>query len=195
MNAYFLYKADGSKSGYSACGECGQLALDANFDVSEKCCTCYECGLPIPKSERNARNIIHCRSCEKLRKERFRQEALEKAEIAVDYDGPVYYEGGRGSFGDGYFANVQELAEWLSDQDEEDLPVRPAYAFCCEAVPFRCPDIDGILESAADDMDEDILDRLYGTEELAAALKAFADANEGVVSYYEDRKRKVAIPR
>jgi hypothetical protein len=181
------------------CGECGTAAAPGNYDVSVKCCTCYDCGAPLGKDEKipyadgkGNRSLYH-RECEQKRRDLHMAEQLEKAELVPDYDGPVYCEGvPGGSFGDGYFSDVSELAETLDN--EEDQSGRPEFAFCCTEHPFPFINLSGILESACDDMDEDAYERLDGVEELEAACAAFTEANKGVISWYEDRKHKVAVP-
>ncbi len=56
MKAYFLLAPDGSQSEISVCGACGSAARGAtNFDISEKCCTCYKCGVAFTESERKVK--------------------------------------------------------------------------------------------------------------------------------------------
>lgn len=197
MNAIFLHKPDGTPTKWSMCSECGTVASPGNFDISQKCCTCYDCGEPLPKDERTryaegkGYSLYH-RECERQRRIKHDMKALDKAELVADYDGPVYYEGRRGSYGDGYFENVHELAEILDC--DEDQSGRPEFAFCCEEIPFRMLDVDDIIQSACEEMDEDAAERLNGIDELKAAAAKFNEANKGVISWYEDRKRKVAVP-
>ncbi len=222
MNAVYLHKPDGTATKWSQCGKCGSVACPGNFDISEKCCTCYDCGLPLGREEQTAyyerekfpkwkwlivrilglkgriarrdRSLYH-RKCEQDRRVKREAEQLESAELVADYDGPVYFEGGHGSYGDGYFADVNELAEWLDDQEflaeGED---RPKFAFCCAEIPFPRISADRLIESYCDDMDEDAAERLEGIEGLDAACVAFSEANRGVISWREDRKRKVRVP-
>ena len=195
MNAIYLHLPDGTPTKWSMCSECKTVVAPGNFDVSQKCCACYDCGLPLLPEERKCRSLYH-RECERARRARREMEALEKAEIVIDYTGPVYFEGGDGSYGDGYFTDVDELAEWLNDQELPDGgDDRPEFAFCYKEIPFRRISLDSLIESACDDMDEDASERLSGVEELEKACNAFYEANKGVVSYFEDRKRKVRIPR
>lgn len=193
MNAYYLHKPDGTKTDLSVCAECGKLARgESNFDISQKCCACYECGEPIPKEERFTANTMYHRKCDDARRRRIDAEALAKAELVEDYDGPVYFEGGHGSFGDSYFSDVDELAEWLDDQDED--VVRPEFAFCCEEYPFKGLDTDQLIEQCCEEMEEDSADHLDGVDALNEAILAFNKANESHISWFCDRKRKVAVP-
>lgn len=199
MNAIYLHLPDGTPTKWSMCTECNTVARPGNFDISEKCCTCYDCGLPLPKDERipyaegKGKSLYH-RACEEKRRHAHEAEQLEAAELVPDYDGPVYCEGvPGGSFGDGYFCDVNELAETLDD--EEYQSGRPEFAFCCTEHPFPSINVSGLLESALYDMDDDAYERLDGIEDLEAACVAFTEANKGVISWYEDRKHKVAVPK
>jgi hypothetical protein len=197
MNAIFLHLPDGTPTKWSMCSECHTVAAPGNFDLSEKCCTCYHCGNPLSKDEKipyatagGGRSLYH-RTCEAMLRMKAAADALEKAELITNYDGPVYCEGRRGSYGDGYFANVDELAEDLDD--EEDQSDRPEFAFCCESTSVSI-DADQILENATEEMYDDAYDDLEGVEDFRKAVAAFNKANESVVSYYEDTKHKVAVP-
>src|SRR6185437_4591076 len=137
MNAVFLHLPDGTPTKWSMCSECGTVASPGNFDLSEKCCTCYDCGKPLPKDERipyadgSGRSLYH-RKCEQARRMKRDAEALDAAELVRDYDGPVYCDGRRGSYGDGYFESVMELAEDLDMDDDQSS--RPEFAFCCKEI-------------------------------------------------------------
>lgn len=200
MNAVILNKPDGTPTGYLLCQECNTVFSPGDPDVAEKCCTCYDCWQPLPKDERvpyadgRGKSLYH-RECERKRRAKRDAKRLEEAGELVGYDGPVYFEGGHGSYGDSYFADVHELAEWLDDQEflaqGDD---RPVFAFCCEEHPFPEINLQGILESACDDMDDDAYERLDGIDELEAACEKFREANKGVTSWYVDNNCKVRIP-
>ena len=64
----------------------------------------------------------------------------------------------------------------------------------CTEHPFPAVTAERIIESFLDDMDEDAGDRLDGMDDLEKACAVFSEANKGVISWYEDRKRKVRIP-
>ena len=194
MNAIYLHLPDGTPTKWSMCSECHMVAAPGNFDLSEKCCSCYDCGLPLPKDERipyatsGGRSLYH-RECERLRRMKHDGDTLDKAELVTDYSGPVYLDGvGNGSYGDGYFANAQELSEHL-DFHEGD---RPLFAHTCTSRGLSI-DLDSILENATEEMYEDCRDDLDGVEELQAAVDAFNKANESVQTWDADYKRKVAI--
>jgi len=200
MNAVFLYLPDGTQTKWSMCSECGQVAAPGNLDISEKCCTCYDCGKPIPKDERvryandhggNGYSLYH-RACERMRHARIQAGQLEAAQVVTDYTGPVYCEGRHGSYGDGYFADVDELAEDLDTEPAHAAAVR--YAFCCTEEPFPGVNCANILENLCEEMFEDAADQLEGVVAFGAACDAFNKANERLISFREDLTRKVAIP-
>jgi hypothetical protein len=141
--------------------------------------------------ERRSRSLYH-RKCEQERRSKRDLEQLEAAELVEDYDGPVYYDGVRGSYGDGYCASVEELAEYMDD--EEDQSSRPEFAFCCAEHPFPAVSAERIIESFCGDMDEDAYERLDGIDELEKACEVFCAANAGVTSWYVDHNRKVRVP-
>ena len=189
MNAYKLLSPSGMEIG-SACGVCHQIAAPGNYDISEKCCTCYECGKPLSDKDRRSRSLYHD-ACDKQMRVRWQQERLDKAKLVNDYDGPVYLEGiGRGSYGDGYFSDVHELAESIPTAVETD---GTRFAFCCESRNTSL-DFDSIIENLAEEMFEDAADSLNGLDELREAIDAFNLANESVITWDVDYERKVAIP-
>lgn len=215
MNAVYLHLPTGQATGWSMCSECKRVASPGNFDISQKCCTCYDCGKPLAKEERTPyhdperipawkkavarflglkikrrdRSLYH-RACEQKRRAEREAARLEKAELVEGYDGPVYMEGIKGSYGSDYCANADELAEIIEDDEELD---RPEFAFCCEEIRVHL-DVDRFIESAREEMDDDAADRLDGVEELTKAIEAFNQANRLNVSWYVDYKRKVRIP-
>lgn len=198
MNAIYLHRPDGTQTGWSMCTECNTVACPGNYDLSQKCCICYDCGEPLPKDERipyaeGKSKALYHRVCERKRRDKIEAEHLEKAELIEGYGGPVYYEGVTGSYGDGYFENVEELAEHFDSDSEQSN--RPEFAFCCKEQSFRGADAQSIIESACEEMDEDADDRIEGREELEKACAAFNEANKELVSWYQDRKRKVAVPK
>ena len=190
MNAYYLHKPDGTPTEVSVCGVCGKLAGHGKFDISEKCCSCWECGKPL---EKDAQHYDHYhQECDRARRAQIDMQRLEKAELVDGYDGPVYFEGGHGSFGDGYFADVDEFVEWLDDQDDQD---RPEFVHCCESSPVAQLNLDSILESACEESFEDAEDHLNGREELQKAVDVFNEANKALLTWDWDMKRKVRVPK
>ena len=64
MNAYYLLKPDGTESDASQCSVCHSIANGrGNFDIMQKCCTCYTCGLPLSPEEKKSNSLYH-RTCE-----------------------------------------------------------------------------------------------------------------------------------
>lgn len=191
MNAYYLHRPDGTKTETSACGNCGQIAGKGNFDISQKCCTCYECGAPLTADEKKSRSLYH-EGCDRMRRAVIDMKRLEKAELVAGYDGPVYCEGvSGGSYGDGYFSDVHELAENIAHHDEApDVK----FAYCCESSPVAQLNADSILENATEGSFEDAMDSLVGVDQFRAAVDAFNEANKNVLSWDWDMKRKVAVP-
>jgi hypothetical protein len=195
MNAIYLHLPDGTPTKWSMCSECNTVAAPGNFDLSQKCCTCYDCGEPLPKDERipyvtgSGKSLYH-RECERKRRAARDAEVLEKAELVTDYDGPVYLEGvGRGSYGDAFFETAQELSEHLDFHEGE----RPLFAHCCTARGLSI-DLDTVLENATEEMYDDCRDDLDGVDVLQSAVDAFNAANESIRTWDPDYKRKVAIP-
>jgi hypothetical protein len=194
MNAIYLYLPDGTPTKWSMCSECQTVAAPGNFDLSQKCCTCYDCGEPLPKDERvpyataKGKSLYH-RECERKRRMTHDAKVLEKAELITDYQGPVYLDGvGRGSYGDGFFFDVQELSEHLDFHEGE----RPLFAHCCTQHGFSI-DLDSVLENATQEMYDDVADDVEGVTELQDAVDAFNKLNESIKTWHPDYKRKVAI--
>ena len=84
MNAIYLHLPNGTPTKWSMCGECGTAAAPGNYDVSVKCCTCYDCGAPLGKDEKipyadgkGNRSLYH-RECEQKRRDLHMAEQLEK---------------------------------------------------------------------------------------------------------------------
>lgn len=189
MNAYFLCLPDGIQTSYSACGICGKLALSK--EVSEKCCTCLECGKPLSSEDRKVTACLYHRPCERERNAKIDRYRLEKAEILDDYSGPVYFEGLTGSYGDGYFEDVDELAETLNDESDLEYP---EFAHTCVKNGIYL-DIGSVLENLTSDMFEDAMESLSGVDELNAAVAAFNKANSDFSSWEVDYKHKVALSK
>lgn len=195
MNSIYLHLPDGTPTKWSMCGECRRVSAPGNHDLSEKCCICYDCGKPLAKDERvpyvtGNGNALYHRDCERKRRMEREADVLDKAELVTGYDGPVYLDGvGNGSYGDGFFCDVNELSEHLDFHEGE----RPLFAHCCTQRGLNI-DLNQILESATEEMHESCYDDLDGVEELQAAMDAFNKANESVRTWDPDYKRKVAIP-
>jgi len=139
-----------------------------------------------------AERAIYLRSDEYRATSRQRMEAarLARAVEVPDYKGWVYDPDGRGP-AEGHFADGEELAEYC---DGEGLPM-PAWAYCCEEVPFDFDLFDEIDSYCGDNHAESTAENLKGTAELEAAWKAFLAANDHVHSYMVDYLRIVVLDR
>lgn len=183
MNAYFLHKPDGTPTEYSVCGECGKLARGlTNVDISQRCCTCYSCGKPLGK-ESGSHSLYH-RECELVRLAAVDARRLEDATLVEGYDGPVFFEGGHGSYGEGYYESADELAE--------DDDFTGEFAHCCTSEKIHL-DVGDILENLTEELYEDALEDLNGIAELGAGVAAFNLANSSFMSWSVDYGRKVKI--
>lgn len=190
MNALELHKPDGTATGWTMCFSCGQIACPGDRDLSEKCCACYRCGLPLTEIDKRCHSLYHV-SCDRLWMQEQETAKLAKAEEVFDYEGPVFLDHvGSGSYGEGFFADAQELSEHLDFHEG----VRPEFAYACEAEHFRGIDAGYIYENAAADMFDDATDHFCGTEEFEEACRVFNNANKNVISWHADFTRKVRIP-
>lgn len=191
MNAYYLHKPDGTATEWSACGKCGMPAAPGNYDLSVGCCACRECKQPLNDSEIASRLNYHP-TCEKEMTTRHEAERLEAAEIVDDYEGPVYLPGvGTGSFGEGYFSDMGELARHLQSRTD----IGPfEFAYCCESTVACVLDVDDILESATEGAFEEAKEHLNSVEELERCVEIFNTINGGLLSWDWDPKRKIRIP-
>ena len=187
MNAYYLHKPNGTPTKWSACGNCGRVANPGNYDISVKCCTCWECGSPLG-SDRSNLDHYHA-DCKRTYDARMDVARLDRATEVTDYDGPLYCDGVHGGWGDGYFADMDDLWETLEDCDS-----RPEFAYCCTSHPVAHLDLSSILENACDDAYEDAQDDLSGIDALESAIAAFNEVNKDILTWYMDTKRKVRIP-
>jgi hypothetical protein len=106
--------------------------------------------------------------------------------LVEGYAGPVYFEGGYGSYGDGYFENADELAE------SGYFPEDGEFAFCCESSGVHL-DLGNILENLCEEMYEDASDSLNGVEELQTAVDVFNAANVSIVTWNVDYEHKVRV--
>lgn len=186
MNAYYLHRPDGTQTTAAACGTCHGIHL--SIETAERCCLCTFCKTLLGNNETGIAGI-HTQ-CRNTRDQQSEERAFALAEPVTDYDGPLFCEAaGSGSFGDGYFADLDELYESL-----EDIPVDswPEFAFCCTGTQFRI-DPDHVLEAATENMFEDAYDHLDHKEFFVRAVEVFNELNKSVISYEPDYKHKIAI--
>ena len=187
MNAVFLNKPDGTPTDISICGKCGAPARrKANFDISEKCCTCWECGREL---DRAAVSYGHYHpECDRDRRSRIDTARLEKAVLVDDYKGAVALDSDwpSGGWGDGYFESIDVLRDCLEEGDDIE------FAYCCTPT-YPHLDADQILQSCCEELHEGAAESLDGEEEFYAACDAFNKANAGTVTWNIDYSRKVRV--
>ena len=174
-----LVFADTGNTAMFACASCGKCYSTAIYACKEdravhearraadECCAPRHCacGTEIEKM------WTACAPCRERHK-------LQRATIAPDSGGPVYIDGYRGGWGDGYFEDVADLLE--SCETYEVAP--PAYCHPCTASPLAL-DTDRILEAACEDQHEDAADQIVGADALDAAIEAF-NAAQTCVTYW-----------
>lgn len=190
MTSFQLHKESGEPVNVWVCGECGKVGW--NKDAAERCCaphTCKTCGKEEPMSE--------CRECSDARYAQKERERFEKAEKVTTWDGWVFCDEGFG-YQDGYFESVEDLLDYLSDQnaDFEEPLLTPEYCWTCEPRQFVAVDAEDIYERIENDeaaYEEFERGSLNGTDELEAALRAFEKANESIVSYHPDYSKALIL--
>jgi hypothetical protein len=190
MNAYWLYKQDGTKTNYFACGKCNraELALSGQaLEMVERCCTCYTCGKELTEQG----NKVRCATCALDNRAKVEAHRLASATLVEDYDGHIYYEDAHSE--DRFFVDLADLREHFESTLQPGDPW-PEFAFCCKGT--RCR-IDGqqVIDDAMQDGFEDLEEDVQGRDELLAAIQAFNEANKHVVVWYPDYSRKVAVRR
>lgn len=187
MNAYQLFRADGTPVNLWVCGKCN--AVDATQSWAESHCRCSSCGIP----ENWSTHSLDCDACPTAKWAKAAADRMAKAEKLESWDGRVYSEGGGGQ--DGYFMSLEDYVDHLKCTREEDEGW-PEWVNVCREVSFPGLDMERIIENLAEDMNyEDAIDNLNGEKELAAAIDAFNLANVGATSYDCDMDRVVRVPR
>lgn len=203
MNATQLFHQDGRSAGVFYCTSCRRVHREES--IADVCCTpslCRTCAEPAEQYRTT------CRSCDDKRKVSQEAARFEAAEKVTDFDGWVYAEG-LGGYRDGYFGSVGELMDHVSDErpddeelskmtdeEKEEIPALPAYAWTCDEIRFAHLDIQSVLDLITDSGDayEDFdSGDLKGVTELKAALDAFNKANSGIVSYFPNYERAVLL--
>ena len=174
-----LVFADTGKTAMFACASCGKCYSTAIYACKEaravqearraadECCAPRHCacGAEIEKM------WTACEPCRERHK-------IQRATIAADYVGPVYIEGYRGGWGDGYFEDVAALIDACGLHDVAP----PAYCHPCKATPLAL-DTDRILEAACEDQHEGAADQIVGADALHSAIEAF-NAAQTCVTYW-----------
>jgi hypothetical protein len=195
MNSFQLKRHDTDQTlRLWGCGRCGHIY--ATQLVADQCCLCVACQQPVSDSPRDFYGATGYPTHTECRHKRDRQreaERMDKAEKLDQWDGWVYRDGC--GCNEGYFESVDDFLEWWEDEYEGEQP--PEFIWTCKPeriVPPADEILEGLLErwieSGWEDMDES---DLTGIDELAAAVKAFSEANENVVAHYPDCKRAVRV--
>ena len=173
-----------------ACGQCGSLhspkvyagrediAHQAARNAAEDCCTPRHCAC----GAEIHRYWTVCNPCRLRRK-------LTAATITAEYNGPVYADGVRGEWGEGYSSDIYNLRQSCDDYEDEV----PAYCWPCTGKPLRL-DVGDIIETACEEHHEDAADQIVGYDDLRAAIERF-NAAQTCVTYYPDYSRIIILDR
>lgn len=209
MNAFELYNEKQKPTGVWCCGKCRKLVLSPLWSASsdrpkstreaaELCCDpygrmyCFGC-------DAICMNVQHgkCKLCRDREGEERRQKAdareaelLEKAEdVSASYDGPVYYDGLSGDWGEGFFSDVETLVDRLHDEEAD----RPEFVFCCKPI-VKELDIESAIENLCQDGYEDMDSHLVIPPELTEAVALFNKINCMALHVWEtDYTQKVRV--
>ncbi len=176
---------DGKTVSVWACGVCG--CVRGNEDDAARCCVCSYCGLEVPLNKYGCCETYH-NECQRAAWAKQDKDRMDKAVEVTDYDGPFLV-------GDTYYQTMDDVVEHLECccESDEDWP-EFIYA-CKEKKPCFEITLDD-LECKFDDLWEEAeWDNFHGVRDLEAALTAFNALNADRAVYYEDRTRKVRVPR
>ena len=176
MNAQELFHSDGNSAQVWYCSECRMVK--STQASAEQCCKkndCRICGEPV--------DTPHWMVHPKCRK----NEQIERAKKLEAWDGLVYLEG----FGSEYFSGIEELLQAAFDEDVE----LPEYVFICKPIPFKTPDIEGLISECLEGHYEDAYDAIDSKSytKLSIALDEFRMANQHIVSYEPDFTKMVLV--
>jgi len=195
MNSFRLTRTDTNEPlDLWGCGRCGNIYTSAG--VAGNCCYCIECGQPVGDATNDffgARNYPTHTACRYERDRQIEAARMDVAEKLDAYDGWVYCDGCGSN--EGFFPSVDDFAEWWQDEHgDDDLP---EFVWTCKPqriVPPADEIMDSLLTQWMENGWEDMESSDFaGLDELAAAVKAFSEANENVVSYWTDYKRAVRV--
>ena len=186
-NAIELFHADGRSAGCFYCAKC--RIVHKTESEADECCRprlCAKCGREV-----DARHFLVCERCRKVKQASKDLATLEAAELVEDEGGWLYVEGH--GHNDGFFRDMGELLDYLADEPEN---TRPEFAFCCRKFGMSERSAADIIEDSTQDMHEEAANdvSVESIKALQAAIDAFYAANEDVVSYEADCRRKVRIP-
>ena len=185
MNATELYTKEARPTGVFFCEKCNRVGLDKAS--AERCCVPHRC-----KTCGKEEKMLECNECFTKREREKEAQRFEKAEKVSEWEGWVYSDGL--GYKNGYFESVEDLEDYLEDQPSYS---RPEYVWTCEQQSFVSADAETIYEQIENDeraYEDFERGSLNGTDELEAALKAFTEANTGIVSYTPDYSKALLLP-
>ena len=176
-----------------ACPKCGQVFAPGDAASAAAHCEPRFCACSKPM-ERHAQKCSDCLRAdfEERAREQEEKHFAEATKLKVEeYDGPVYWEGQAGDWGEGYFSSIESLLD-ACERDELDVP---AYAWAC------CPhDLhlngDDIISSAMEqqEMHEGAEDSIGA--DARSTLQQFLDnwcEQHTVTSWMADHTRAVLL--
>lgn len=173
-NPINLFLSDGTKISASLCGLCHRIWECE--ESAERCCKCSYCG---KECDWRIDSVSHNECLDTAFRKR-EAEQMDKAIIVDDYDGPFLYD-------DYYFADVDELIEYL---ENDDLPI-PEFVHTAKYIEPKL-DIEDIFQNLQEnEMHEDWEPTECGP--LGEAINAWNVANAANGAWREDNTRKVRI--
>lgn len=186
MNAKELFHADGTSAGIWYCQECRRVAGEG--PMAAQCCRPVICACGATCE----RPWTACSSCrDKLAEER-RQAAWDKAEKrnGWEWTGPVVTDDAEG-YSDGFWRDLEELQEWLEDEEMTLADVRVYATRKVEPI----WDAASMLEDLCSEMYEDAAQDV--DDAAVAELQAYLDnwlAEHRPTSYEGDMKVALVFP-
>ena len=188
MNAYQLFREDGTPARVWMCASCGKGYHGKSEEIAERCCRCDVCGEPLDKAKDFSGRH---RNCQTIRSREIAMKRIEKAEKLDSWDGPVFNdEHGNGDDTD-YYESVENMIDDLLSRGRK----LPEYAFVCEVEPAVNIDLSRIIDNIElpGEMDDTVLNVLDGIPELEAAIDKFNAANDEIKTWREDYSRVVRV--
>ena len=184
-----LYFAGGQEEGAAAyyCGKChcviqGLTRWVSGAWVTEIPKRCYTCDSSLCSEGHVVEPRGYCRPCNEEHNVNREAEALAKAEVVTDYDGPVFHD-------NRFYMSMEEICDY------EEVPEdRPARVFCATK---HKPHLDAkdLLQSIEENANvEDYEFDWDDTKGLQTLLDAWL-AKQTPVWYEEDQSRCVEIPK
>lgn len=161
------------------CDECGKLYQTE--DSANYCCQksyCKECG----KEAKHCHTL--CEDCKAIAFRKKHKELMDAAELIEKCGAFVYYEE--------EYHNTDNLFDYFIDHD--NIEECEEFAFDCDPKPYKAPNVvEWVQEDCYDKMYEDAAEDLVGLEDLQKAVEEFELANQKMVAYEVNYKRKVSI--